>query len=264
MDACNARHAPVSPVHVSGEPWCGSAACGELTHRNTVTPYLLSQKLAECAARRGAADHGFQGTLTHADTPRAVVNTARAQAPLCNRKALAFANQQVRRWHANIVEQDLCVCVGGGASFAPQPPGPHPPACAHNCLPYLGVANGRVVVAEHLERTDQCDAWRVHRYKNHGLLGALVPVDSRLAHWEADITHTRVSRARTTHGHAATHAEAGGYALTIAMRHLGSIAALAIGGRGAPKHTHVSTPHCGTLPDRPQTHLLHHLRPLIT
>lgn len=68
---------------------------------------LLRQQLAERATRGRAADHGFQRTLTHADAAGTVVNAARAEPPLCDREALALANEQVGGRHTHVLQQYL-------------------------------------------------------------------------------------------------------------------------------------------------------------
>src|SRR5467141_628000 len=66
---------------------------------------------AEGAAADGPLAQLFQRALGDADQPHAVMDAARAEPPLSDLEAAAFAQQDVRRWHPHIIEHDLGVAV---------------------------------------------------------------------------------------------------------------------------------------------------------
>ena len=86
-----------------------------------VTP-CSAMVLPNASARLRAAAHGFQRALGHADHAHAMVDAAGPEAALRDLEAAAFAQQDVRRRHAHILEQ------------------------------HFGMAVRRVVIAEHGER----------------------------------------------------------------------------------------------------------------
>ena len=105
---------------------------------------LLGDRLAERDTRFGTLAHSLQGALGNAYLAHAMMNAARAKATLRNFKATAFAKQDIRCRHTHIFEV------------------------------HLGMAVGRIVIAENRQRTNHLDTGRIHRYHDHRLL--LVPV----------------------------------------------------------------------------------------
>src|SRR5262249_4172404 len=109
---------------------------------------------AEGAATDGALTHLLQRALGDTDQPHAMMDAAGAEPPLRDFEAAAFAEQDVRRRHANVLE--------------------------HN----FGVAVRRIVIAEEAERALDLHARRVERHQHHGL--AFVGLRSRIRHAHHD------------------------------------------------------------------------------
>ena len=96
--------------------------------------------------------HGLQGPLGYADGAHAMVDAPWAEPPLGDFEAAALAEQHVAGRHPDIVVMDF------------------------------SMAMRRVVVTEHVERTDDLDARRIQRYEDHRLLPVPLGRGIGLAH----------------------------------------------------------------------------------
>src|SRR6266568_3050039 len=121
---------------------------------------LLGQGPPERRALAHPAAHEFQGPLGRPDHPHAVVNPARSQPGLGYGEPIAFAADEVGRWHPGPGELDL------------------------------GVATvGRVVVAEHGDSAPDGDTGGVPRHQDHRLLAVPVRLWLGLAHHDEDLAY---------------------------------------------------------------------------
>mmetsp|Transcript_30235 Transcript_30235/g.90680 ORF Transcript_30235/g.90680 Transcript_30235/m.90680 type:complete len:377 (-) Transcript_30235:128-1258(-) len=117
----------------------------------------LGQWLPKRLAVLHPPDHVRERSLSASDQPHAVVDAAGAQPALADFKATALAEKDVADWYPHMVEEDLHVALGS------------------------------VVLAEGLHRSDQCDARRVHRHQDLGLLGIHRAVGPGLPHQDHDL-----------------------------------------------------------------------------
>ena len=102
---------------------------------------LLGNLFAEGDPAVKSFAHQLQRALGDADGAHAVVDAARPEPALGDFEAAPFAQQQIRRRHPHVVEQNFAMAVRG------------------------------VVVAEHRQRAHHGDAGRICRHQDHRLLG---------------------------------------------------------------------------------------------
>ena len=109
--------------------------------------------------------HRLQRFLGRADRAHAMVDAARPEPALRDLEAAPFAEQQVRRRHAHVLQHDLHMAVR------------------------------RVVIAVDGERAQDVEAGRVERHQDHRLLAVLVGALVGLAHQDRDLA-ARIAGAR--------------------------------------------------------------------
>ena len=98
---------------------------------------MCGERFAERDPRVGARDHAFERALRQADQTHAMVDAAGPETALCDLETTAFAEDQIFRRHAHLIEYDF------------------------------GVAVRRVVIAEHGERAHDLHAGRIARHQDH-------------------------------------------------------------------------------------------------
>lgn len=145
--------------HVGGLQ--GQQACHVDLHPRVGDVVDVAAQARQRLAERGTADralaHQFEGALGHADGAHAVVDAARAEAPLGDLETAALAEDDVLVGHPHVLEQ------------------------------HFGMAMRRVVVAEHRQRTEDLHPGGVDRYQDHRVLLVARRVRVGQAHEDQDL-----------------------------------------------------------------------------
>ena len=127
---------------------------------------LFGDGLAERGARHRALTERFKRPLREPDRAHAVMDPAGSETPLRDLKAAAFAEQDIRSRHTHVLERHFTVAVG------------------------------RIVIPEHMQRTQHLHACGVGRHQDHRLAPVLLGVVGvGLPHEDEDLA-ALVGRAR--------------------------------------------------------------------